>query len=132
MTSQARQPITEQVLVQAYTAMTRSIGIRMTLESFNEIPKKERDETLRRISTLMNRGPRFAERLAFQALNKKKLEENSFDALRKAAVAYRVGFIDYDLYCELLKEHLHDEFTLDKIKHTPWKRAAPAPVSVSA
>jgi response regulator RpfG family c-di-GMP phosphodiesterase len=124
MSTQARQPITEQVLVQAYTAMTRSFGIGMTLETFNEIPKAERDATLRRISELMNRGPRFAERLAFQALNKKKLEENSFDALRKAAVAYRVGFIGYDTFCELLKEHLtEEEFTLGSIAVTP--KAAP-------
>lgn len=94
------------MLTEAYTKLCNAFGTNNTLAAFKAVPAAERSAKLREISSSMDRGARFAQVLVWAALNVKDLEDDSFASLKKLAVAYKVGFISFETYAEMLDAHL--------------------------
>lgn len=103
--SQARKPLTEEVLTRVYAALLARFGVQ-TKDSWEKLPKADRDDELARLALAEDRGARFAGPLVYAAIAKGPLEADTGAAIRKAAVAYRVGFITYDTFLAVLDTQL--------------------------
>lgn len=104
--SQARKPLTEEVLKEAFARIHEAFGSHDTLASFDAVmTPKDRKIKLAEIGAVMGRGAKFAQVLVWAALNVKDLEDDSYGCLKKLAVAYKVGFISFDTYAVMAKAH---------------------------
>ncbi len=102
----ARAPLTEEVLIFAYTLAMAAVGGNMTHEKWRALPEATRESLCSRMNAVLERGENFATRsVLWPVLNKGPLEANELGSARKIAVAYKVGFISFETMSTLLAAH---------------------------